>query len=142
MNYDALAANVAALPNLPQTVHDLAGKIGMDKAVKLVEAFGGLTLDIPKGKANAGQIRREALIEVIGVRATEVLIETYGGDKLYIPSCKDALITLRNRSIVTAYEQGTGVAELAREHRLSERQIWSILKDTDMTAADTQGTLF
>jgi len=130
----------ANLDELPAGMRDLVALIGLRPALKLVDAFGGITLPIPKGDAARGVVRRESLIEVIGVRATELLIDTYGGDRLYVPSCRAAMLQLRDREICAQYGAGVGVAELAIKYRLSDRHIWSILKKTDVSSP--QASLF
>ena len=58
-------------------------------------------------------------------------IKEYGGASFYIPSHKT---TIRNDEIIEQYKQGLGetglVKKLAREHDLSEAQIYAITKET------------
>lgn len=116
---------------LPERARELVRLLGLAAATKLVQAFGGVTITVPKGDGRLGVIRREHLIEVVGVHATDVLLAHYGGDKLWIPSCRQALIEARNLAIVRAYERGASVQELALQHQLTDRWIWDILKNTD-----------
>jgi len=125
---------------LPETVREIVAIIGMSAALRLVDAFGGLTILVPKGDERRGIMGREALIEVVGRRATDQLIERFGGTRLYVASCRAAIISQRDRSICAAYPLRS-VRELAQEHGISDRRVWDILKKTDMTAAP-QGSLF
>ena len=132
----------AAIPesDLPETVRDLVSLIGMQSTLRLVDSFGGLTILVPKGDERRGIIGRESLIEVVGRRCADRLIERYGGTRLYVASCRRAILALRDRSICSSYPVRS-VKELAIEHGLSDRQVWAILKKTDMSQAP-QGSLF
>jgi Mor family transcriptional regulator len=69
------------------------------------------------------------------------LCKHFGGDRIYIPRCDALDLARRNRNIVTAYNNGVSVWQLASDHVLSDRQIWTILKKTDMSES-AQTSLF
>jgi Mor family transcriptional regulator len=68
------------------------------------------------------------LVELIGTAATTKLIAVYGGEKIWIPRCAQALRDIRDRRIIAAYDGGQSASRLAREHSLTDRQIYTILK--------------
>lgn len=119
---------------LPEKALELVRLIGLAAATKLVNALGGVSITVPKGDGRLGTIRREHLIEIVGVHATEILMAHYGGDRLWVPSCRQAMLQVRNVHIVRQYERGKSVQELALENELTDRQIWNILKGTDASA--------
>lgn len=123
-----------AWPNLPASVNELAGVIGIANALALASAWGGLTLKVPASHYDG--VTRAWLIERIGAEATVALIERYKGERLYIPRCVVALRDARDSEIIRAYDAGTPAPALARAHRLTERQVRAILKRTPEDAAE------
>lgn len=124
------------LVDLPESAQNLVRLIGMPKTLRLVDHLGGTTFPVAKGLTRMGQARYELLAEVVGMDAADTLTAEYGGEPLYIPNCKDALRRVRDRGIHSrfdalvkaGYSANGAVAELAREHKLSDRRIWDILK--------------
>ncbi len=123
---------------LPGQIKLIAQLIGLSKAMRLVECLGGTTWPVAKGGNRAGESRHAALAEVVGDEAAETLAHHFGGDELYIPRCSTALRRLRDWEINDRFVAGVRagqssndlVSELAREFGLSDRRVWSILKQT------------
>ena len=121
---------------LPQQVLDIAEAIGMPATQRLVEELGGTTWSVSQGKRRSGLGRHEALVEIVGLEAAQIMAKHWANVPLYIPRCDVALRSLRDYKINTEFEQGvregisanTLVAELARSNQLSDRRIWEILK--------------
>ena len=94
-----------------------------------------------------GIIRHEALKEVVGETAANIMAERWANVPLYIPKCDAAMRRVRDLEINRQYVQGvregisanTLVAELARTYKLSDRRIWEILKQPEPEA---MGDLF
>ncbi len=134
---------------LPESARNLVRLIGLPKTIKLIDHLGGTTFPVAKGLTRMGQARYELLAEVVGMDAADTLTAEYGGEPLYIPNCKDALRRVRDRAIHSrfdalvkaGYSANGAVAELAREHRLSDRRIWEILKVLP-ESQEVQSTLF
>lgn len=126
--------------DLPESAQNLVRLIGMAKAVQLIDQLGGTTFPVSKSKTRLGQLRYELLSDAVGVDAADILTKEYGGEMLYIPNCVAALRAVRNRAIHARFDELTNpasnptyssneaVALLAREHRLSDRRVWDILK--------------
>ncbi|MBI2381872.1 MAG: DNA transposition protein [Gammaproteobacteria bacterium] len=123
---------------LPEQAQDLIRLIGLAPAMALVRELGGTTFMVPKGKTSQGQAALERLAEIIGDDKADILAFEYGSTSLYVPRCWDALMRFRNIEISREFERRCRheaanhlVAELARRYRLSDRRIFSILKQTD-----------
>jgi Mor family transcriptional regulator len=124
---------------LPRQILEIAAMIGLPAATRLVEQLGGTTWAVGKGEKRLAMIRREALAEIIGEKATDLMVARYYGGNLYIPRCEAALRRLRDIEINRQFVQGTRegvsantlVAELARSYQISDRHVWTILKLPD-----------
>jgi Mor family transcriptional regulator len=75
-----------------------------------------------------GDLRRIA--EVAGLEAAVRMAQTFGGTFIYVPGLDDMMRRARDAMIKKEYECGMGARKLARKHRLTERQIWNIVKNT------------
>jgi chemotaxis response regulator CheB len=122
---------------LPESVQSLVEVIGLAATLKLVESHGGIRLWVPKRLEGAGG--GQALIDLIGQRAAEQLVHVFGGDVLSVPRCVRAIRHQRDAEIRRRRAEGEPVARLAREHGLTERQVFSILASNGGQAA--QGSL-
>jgi hypothetical protein len=126
---------------LPDVVQVLIRLIGLPAVVRLVEQLGGTTFPVALRKSRLGEIRYEALSEVVGSDAADAITKHFGGDSLYIPRCVTALRELMHRKIRDEFDVMTrehsalhAVAKLAVRYRLSDRHIWRVLKRPDMNA--------
>ena len=121
---------------LPERILDIADAIGLPATQRLVEELGGTTWPVAKGVRRLGIIRHEALKEVVGETAANIMAERWGSEPLYIAKCDVPLRRLRDLDIHRQFEQAvregvsanTVVSELARTYKLSDRRIWEILK--------------
>ncbi|WP_293766629.1 Mor transcription activator family protein [uncultured Aquitalea sp.] len=134
------------LPEMAQLIADL---IGLPKALKLIEAWGGTTFPISKNKRRDGQIRYEALAEVVGVDAANVLTRHFGGEVLSIPRCAVAMREVRDRMMRSEFDKETrehpashAVNLLARRYQMTERNVWMVLKKADQVSETRQEVLF
>jgi hypothetical protein len=118
------------------TFISLLGQVIGEKAARLLMhpgAFGGKTIAVPKVEVGRGEQAFYALVEVIGMDATERLCYHFGGERIYVPKGNRHQLIERNRNIVNAYDRGAHMHTLVSEFGLSDRRIRSILKETDMT---------
>lgn len=136
---------------LPTLVQEIVRKIGVTAALKLVDKLGGSTFPVPMRKNAAGEARFQVLVESVGEAAATQLVEMLGGQEAYIPLCSTALRELRDRQIRADFDDITrehsalhAVATLAVRYRMSDRQVWRILNQTDRDGPpkETQATLF
>ena len=120
---------------LPEMAVLLIRIIGPDAALRMMEpiAYGGKRYAVPKGEVGRGEQNFSALAEVVGMENAKRLCKHFGGETIYVPLLDKMQRAERNRGIVTAYISGATVWDLASENAISDRQIWNILKNTDMS---------
>ncbi len=136
--HQALEARVEKLtlvPHLlPRFVQQLADLLGLRKALQISLALEGLEILIPSVSMGKGA---RGLSSVLGSEElTEDLIAACGGERIYLPRCVIAECAVRDIEIHRAAELGLKSGKsmnsivdiLAKEHRLSARRIWGILK--------------
>ena len=130
---DQLAAVIHLLPS---AVQQMANRISLDYALRVAKNLGGTSRLIPIGNSAKSAVAVQKLISDLGCQETaEALIENYGGQIIYLPSCSAAERALRNLAIHHAAEEGLGegrsmisiVRNLAGQYHLSDRRIWEIL---------------
>jgi Mor family transcriptional regulator len=122
----------------PATIAEIEAVIGLALTLKLIEAFGGTTIRLP---ARANIHPDNAIAQIIGINALRALVDALGASRwLYIARCAEGVRLKRNQTIVRQYNAGASVNSLALQHRLADRTIWEILKNTDM--ANPQQGLF
>lgn len=117
--------------SLPQSVVDLIELLGYEAAMRLVDAFGGLEIEVPMGRATANPERGSLtarLIEVLGATLAARFMHTYGGEPYYVAKCMQAIRDDRDRSIQADYDAGVRVPDIARKYMISERWVWVVLK--------------
>lgn len=110
---------------LPGILQELADLIGLPGTLKLVEAYGGVRLYVPKKIDAAHELAR-----LIGLDHATTLAETYGGeDHFDIPRAVAATRAARDSRIRADRAAGMTHRELALRYGLTERQIRNILGD-------------
>lgn len=146
INKSSALLSSIALRDLPQSALDLIALIDLPATFLLIDAIPGIKFPMPKGEDNnsSGAARFEMLVDIVGDEAARTLVKHYGGDDLYVPSCKKAIQLARDRQIVAEYLDGATVFDLAIKYKLSYRRIEVILKMTDTTPAESiqQADLF
>lgn len=134
------------LEHLPENVRQIWHALGghekgrMEDLWRILQTYGGQSMRIP---ATLPAARHHPLRRRLGARCTAKLVAAFGGTPLYVPSCAGVLTKLRQRAIIEYFTRETTrgvsstatVANLARRHGLSDRQIWKILKKTASTSA-------
>lgn len=124
--------------SLPKTAQDIVDIIGMTAAMGLVSGWPGIPLKVPRGRRkNSVMVNR--LARVIGDEAAKKFVQHYAGHVVVIPRCAAAMRAVRNQRIIDQYTHGTTAADLAREHKLTVRQIRVIL-NTPYSADVSQET--
>ncbi len=117
------------LPRLPDRMRDLIRLAGIEAAVNLSNALGGLNIRFPKHEAanryGAAAFRR--LAELVGEDATRALCAEYGGEQIAIPRCHAWRQEFRARAIRRAFDAGATVPELAKRYGVTYRTIEKLL---------------
>lgn len=124
--------------NLPASLGQVIQAIGESATLALIETYGGTTQRLPAMR----NIHEHHFIAQIGEVLLTDLVKHMGASReFYVPKCADGIRKSRDISIVNSYLKGIKVEELARQHYLSDRHIWRILKETNMHE-DKQERLF
>lgn len=72
------------------------------------------------------------LAEIIGVEKTLLVVERFGGTYIRVPKCDGIIREVRNKKIRSLYDGGDyDIRGLALQFRLTDRQISTILSETD-----------
>lgn len=125
--------NDITLEDLPKQAREIADLIGLEATLRLVSVYGGMTLSFSSGKgpvrAEIGT-RRDIIEKLIGKAKTALLFKHYASEIVYLPRCASALKRVRDVEICSESDEGATLGELAAKHRLTERQVWTILKDS------------
>lgn len=132
--------NTRALQRLPLMGRTLVRLLrDIDATLRVVAAFGGTTLHIP-AERSARALARHPLRVHLTLQQMRRVVQYFAGTDVYIPRCFQAMVRVRDVSIVQRFDRGiragasaaSVVRELARDFRLSDRWIWTILKKTEM----------
>ncbi|OON62303.1 hypothetical protein B0920_02155 [Massilia sp. KIM] len=124
------------LSHLPGSVQKLIALIGLPLTLRMVEVFGGTTLYLYRSEACV-----QKLSSVVGAEAAQKIISFFGNTPVTIATCKNALVTLRNRDILARFDHLTMVEKLSARASvlqivkdytppIHERTIWRVLKKT------------
>lgn len=132
-----------SLNHLPRTARELVELIGLPATLRLVEAYRGQTLAIPKGKRLRGAAQIREISERIGAVATKALCRHHGGTYLSVPSCTAAMRATRDARLQARFDELTkanhsarhAVTVLVREFVLDGSTVWRVLKRPSGEAA-------
>jgi len=130
---------------LPETVKKLIKLIGFESTHALIKHFGGIMLSIGKGVRGNGMAKYEAVAEVIGYPAMEILSKEFSGKHLSVPRCLQAFIDYRDAKI--AEELGEKLNEIGKnnsakllteKYNLTERSVYHIIAKKKFIAEENQ----
>lgn len=121
------------IADLPTSLQKLVTEIGWEPTLALVTAYGGETLQVPRGVLDSPELI--GLQATLGHAAAHILIHHYSGRCLYVPRCHEIQRKQKAREIVSTFESLKGemssnraVSHLASQYGVSDRSIWLILK--------------
>lgn len=128
---------------LPQVLAEFVTLIGEAATLAIMREFGGQAIVIPITPRAALWV---ALVECIGLNATETLARPLGGQVRYIAKNADGVRAARNAAMGERYDallqQGlttrAAVAVLVKEYGLTHRQIENILNRPVEAEAERQ----
>ncbi len=106
---------------LPGFVQELAQDIGLQAAAELIRWCGGRHVHIPT-HPDADSVLRDKLKP----QTLSWLSEQFGGTVIYVPTRKALTRAERNESIRVALANKMTPQQVARQHRISERQVFRI----------------
>lgn len=113
----------------PDSMAEIAGLIGPEAAMRLVDAYGGTRCYVPRRPAAKGP-----LAQAIGLDQARVLAENYGGEYLLVPT----LFVARAKKRRIAEAHGSA-AQVARRYGVTERWVREVRNDE---GDERQGLLF
>ena len=126
---------------LPDSFIALITVVGAEDAFTLLRHYSGTTIPIGKNSSKAGRLLHVTLLAVLCEESVTKLETAYANQrKLWIPKCDDALRELRDRFIRSQFNDLTqnnrmssnlAVNNLAVQHRLTDRHVWHILKQSN-----------
>ena len=132
---------------LPDIVVDISNLIGYKTTLLLVQELGGIDFAMPTGDmGSASELR---LIKAVGTEAPKVLIQAYGGERIYIPRCQAAFNQLRyqefridiGKAVASGEMQKSAIQRLAPQYGFTERWAYTVLSEENKRA-DAQLSLF
>lgn len=119
-------ANELELADLPQSLVEVVEVVGMAAALALVEHAGGTRVYVPV------QFDADHFVTLwLGSVDAARLVEHFGGEVLAVPRCLSAMRSVRDRQIRAKRKEGSRVADLALQYRLTDRQVYTILASID-----------
>jgi Mor family transcriptional regulator len=110
-------------PNAP-TFAKVQVLIGAGMAYRLIEAYGGTRLYIPKPQRLSEYHR---LSTTLGYSEALILAQHFGDSSVKVPTGHWAILHARNDLIHERYAKGETAAKLAREYGMAEDSIYRIV---------------
>ena len=109
------------LPRHPAEIDYLVEPLGLDDALRLIEAYGGSRLYVPKMFDPDCKLAQE-----FGDQMARSMVARWGGDMLKVPSVRWWRILLYRR-------EGMSYAQIARKLGCSETTVWQTLNSAQET---------
>ena len=109
----------------------------------VLQDFGGQSIRVPR---NLPKDKGHSLRKKLGVACLRKLMAVFGGTSLYVPRCSALKNRLRQRDITRDFSRSTrrgasstaAVSSLARQHGISDRRVWQILKKENSVPPQTR----
>jgi hypothetical protein len=116
---------------LTRTMQPVVEAIGFDAATILVTRFGGRRIYLALSPTAGNEV-----VSCIGAVAARRLAAIMGAGPFDVPRCLVWLAALRRERVVSDRAAGVTVADLAEAHGYTERHVWRILRDAELTTED------
>jgi transcriptional regulator GlxA family with amidase domain len=107
---------------------EVAEELGAEAALRLAKRLGSREVYVPT-VATEGH----PLTDTLGVSGATWFCRMYGGTKITIPAACRTMRLMRDRSIRQKRAAGATVRALASEHGMSERQMWRIVGEDELS---------
>lgn len=114
------------MKNLPRVARDLVDLVGMTAALALINAYPGVTIDVPRGVRDCQMLRR--LRGIMGAEAADKFVQHHAGNPFTVPMCKAAMRDARDAEIISRVDSGEAPWKVALEFGMHERSVWRVLK--------------
>ena len=126
----------AHLAHLPQSIQDLLPIIGVDAALALVNARGGIAITVPLDPKPG-----HWMSAIIGYPELQALSANYGGEQIEVPRCHRALQAAREQQILADVDAGHTINSIALRHGYTRRGI-NKMRERHRNKPDNQPDLF
>lgn len=128
--FDDLPLPVAITEN--EATDAITFRLGLADAAALVNALGGLSIKVPKGRGGSDYARLET---ALGCELAQKVVSIFGGEMLYIPKQQAAKLRLKHLTIRQRYTELVAGGEsriiaaqrVALEFDITERHVLRIL---------------
>lgn len=132
-----------SMEHLPTTAQKLISLVGVMNALKLIDQYGGTVINLYNSTTSL-----EKMAAIVGREGAEKMLSFFGTDPFTVPTCRRAMIIVRNRQILAEFDHLTmneklsarsAVAKITRRFtpHIHERTIWRILKTTGNEVKET-----
>lgn len=108
---------------MQRIIKELSDALGWAETIHIVRKWGGRELRVPK-KVTHG----DPLALVLGYATAKRLVETFGGDKLQLPSERNALLDARNQAIFEEVRNGDSQEAVGLRYGLTRQAVQHIVK--------------
>jgi Mor family transcriptional regulator len=108
---------------MQRILKDLSEKIGLADTIEIVRRWGGRELYV-HAKVEAG----DPLALTMGLESARRLVQHYGGQRLQLPAERNALLDLRNASIVDEQRSGSSHEQIGLRYGLTRQAVSHILR--------------
>lgn len=108
---------------MQRVLRELSKVIGLPDTIEIVKRWGGRELYVPRSVEQS-----DPLALTLGLVTARKLVEHWGGERLALPIERNALLDLRNESIVAASSAGKSNQEIALEYGLTRQSVAYILR--------------
>lgn len=112
-----------AAPLLPTEAQTLADLIGLDAALRVCEAVGGLRFSVPLTMPAKHPIRIR-LADIVGEAAADKIAEYYAGGEFEPPKCASWFKTKVRNAVIL--QGGKSINDLAETTGLTRRRVFQI----------------
>lgn len=106
-----------------QVIRALSDAVGWSETIYIIRKWGGRELRVPKNV-----IHSDPLALVLGYAVAKRLVEYFGGEKLQLPSERNALLEARNAAIVAQAAAGESQESIGLAYGLTRQAVGHILK--------------
>lgn len=86
---------------MQKVVQELAEALGLGDAIEICRRWGGRDLNVPRSVDAS-----DPLALTLGLDTARRLVESFGGEKLQLPSERNALLDMRNEAIIRELKAG------------------------------------
>lgn len=119
---------------MQKVVADLSDVLGWADAIQIVRKWGGRDLNVPKTLAHG-----DPLALALGFEAAKRLVNAFGGERLQLPSERNALLDMRNEAIASERAAGATLEEIALRYGLTRQAVGYIVKKMNDNSASICG---